>query len=695
MPPPLALVPLNAKGLMHNPGPATRPPHRLKLPLRDMPVPRPIEHRAIRAGEQSTLQSGLAPRAAQREHQVYHQSVVQQSIPDTPLSVASGSDHVQEFHMQIPFVQQRRGRHAAQRELQKRLADVDRPRFYDEPAIPPPPPLFVQDLPAIPSKANLSRLPPAAHLATESPALMEEKLPAPWLPTRHHHILSPETSHRQPQPQHLSQQTGERTRTTLVLPKIGRRHAGRTDEAGRSMAGAAPKHDDHDGHPDDGQYAAPAALSSASRSDLDIHSKASIAAQPRRRRVPSATPSNASTDMPLGALLSAPETIRAIHDILYHQLDALRVAADARMRQQQQLTGMTGNAFESQTLEQAARTYCDDRSRGISVPARSLEGLRACCARCVPHPAVRIVQTLFRWLDFEQGLAGEGSVPWVAAEQLTALWLLLEWLMPPHDLLYPTPAQGKEPWLPTRHRHILTPPGGAKAVAAAAAGPREEGGATGVRRERGDREAVGLEGGARASDAAAGAAAGAAGTKRRRVARQAPQRDDDVPLLPPRMLLHVSAIPKLLASLGRRGLFRPGEAVPFLFQAAMQLVELDDKERPVVDFEELVLHWCVPWPSYRYAREPCGACPPVCPSLADRYASRFASQDGAMGQLGSPREEPGLIARPTGAEAAAPEAGARKDPGSDPRQVLKRSTAVTAEWCDHAGTSRGPAGRGR
>ena len=84
------------------------------------------------------------------------------------------------------------------------------------------------------------------------------------------------------------------------------------------------------------------------------------------------------------------------------------------------------------------------------------------------------------------------------------------------------------------------------------------------------------------------------------MARQAPQRDDDVPLLPPRMLLHVSAIPKLLASLGRRGLFRPGEAVPFLFQAAMQLVELDDKERPVVDFEELVLHWCVPWPSYRY-----------------------------------------------------------------------------------------------
>lgn len=480
-------------------------------------------------GQQSTLQVGKVATTAFQQHQQHAQDIVEQSC-----YTASSSTATREYQMVVPFSAAHRlaGRGAAQRELARRLTDADRPRFYDEPAPLIPPPLFVQELPAIASSSEIvfAGWPPAGAQSggpappkwnpTEAAGM--DRLPAPWLPTQRHHILSPQTSQQRPPSNHAAR--------TRVLPKIRKRQERRSRDY--EMSSVLALRSEEEEHRAVGHEPQPIidAMWEVDSEAGDSQQQDYVHYQQQRRRHPNRRPS-AAQSVSLGELLPAPQAIKAVHEILYEHLAELAKAADARIQQRQQIGGFKDGphaAVQAPRLRDLASGYCADKSRGVSVPRRSLEGLRACCARCVPHPAVRILQVLLGWIDFPLGPGGDGERVWEAPEQLSALWLLLEWLLPPLALLYP--------------------PGGK-------------------------------------DDA------------------------DESELLPPRMLLHVSAIPKLLASLGRRRLYKPSEAVPFLFQAAMQLMELDDKERPVVDVEELVVHWMEQWNKWQISERDLAATP--------------------------------------------------------------------------------------
>ena len=367
-------------------------------------------------------------------------------------------------------------RRAAQRELSQHvLGSWDRPRFADEPEPIVPPPLFVQELPTLPTTLgqSASEPPPAA------------------------------------------------ARTRLQPPKIKKRP---TREPPPPAAQVAPLADDFEsvrgigGHA--GQRASEESIARPERRQERRSDRRGRAAAAAAAPVTMAGPSSAA--MALAAVLPAAEAIHAVHDIIYDQLGAIARAHEERTAQNIVLEGAAaGIAGEPPPLEETAAEYAADRSRGVKIPTGGLEGLRACCARCPPHPTVRIVQQLLGWTgtrdtddsDVAAAAADQSSAvreAWKSEQQLSALWLLLEWLMPPREQLYP--AEMLEAAKESAKRQ-----------------PKRGGGGDAAAEAKGEM------------------------------------------LLPPRMLLHVSAVPKILATLGRRGLFTPGEAVPFLFQAAMQL----------------------------------------------------------------------------------------------------------------------------
>lgn len=221
------------------------------------------------------------------------------------------------------------------------------------------------------------------------------------------------------------------------------------------------------------------------------------------------------------------ETIRAVHEILYCKIDAETEARSAGAR------GRTGDVTVK-SLEECALSYIH-RPTKTSVKVRNgLAGLRGACERCTPHPAVLIAQKLLGW---ERQSAEDVQAHEWKPEAVSALWLLLEWLLPGREELYP---------------------------------PLEVSGARGAA----SRNRTKAGGGAQE-----GGAAKARGS---------------TPLLPPRLLLRLSDVPKLIAGLVRRRLVMdPSNATPYLLRAAAMLVEPDD--RSVVDVEELIVCWCDLW----------------------------------------------------------------------------------------------------
>jgi hypothetical protein len=261
--------------------------------------------------------------------------------------------------------------------------------------------------------------------------------------------------------------------------------------------------------------------------------------------------------------IPAADVIRACHEVVYRKLKAeVRAYVDGTL---------------PEDLEEIARSYLDEPTKASVRIRGGLDGLRACCARCAPHPCVRMVQTLLGWTRDDQtyvwsldhatvdaytserrGAPDDGaSGAWTSREQHAALWLYLDWLYPPQETLYPPPpndALQPGQWAP--------PP------------PPQVGGGHG-------------------HGAAAAAAAAAAPT------RQLGKRAEE-PLLPPRMLLPVSDVPKVVACLARRRLLDGKEAMPYLVHAAMSIAEREDghgfsSHKPLVDIEELLLYWMDLW----------------------------------------------------------------------------------------------------
>ena len=151
-----------------------------------------------------------------------------------------------------------------------------------------------------------------------------------------------------------------------------------------------------------------------------------------------------------------------------------------------------------------------------------------------------VVQRVLGWARI-----GAHARGWTSDEALRALWLLFEWLLPPHRLLYP---------------------GGSA-------------GSSGKKSER--------------ATAMAGRVAEGAGEGRRRREGVARGRERKEPLLPPRMLLPLADVSKLIAGLSRRRLVRdPASATSYLLEAAVGLVEVD---RSLVDVEELAVYWVDIW----------------------------------------------------------------------------------------------------
>ena len=305
------------------------------------------------------------------------------------------------------------------------------------------------------------------------------------------------------------------------------------------------------------------------------------------------------------------EAVRTCHELLYQKVAAEeRARLEAKCREAARLPPVASSAPDLMSL---ARAYVDPLvvvvpDERVKIRPQSLEGLRAALEQCVAHPAVLLVQRLLGWAPTPHWLAPDTAPRASAAaavrcdigraSTLTPIWLFLDWLLPLRERLYPpgwdqvgaASSSSSSSSSSNSHGHA-----GSGAVAGGGARGRR-GGAPGDRApgDRSDDEA------SEADDGFVKHRMMKPLTKPARTKRRKPP-----PPLPPRLMLPLSDVPKVIACYARRRMFggssigvdQTGPATELLLDAAVALSDIDPRvdSRPVVDVEELIIYWMELW----------------------------------------------------------------------------------------------------
>ena len=324
------------------------------------------------------------------------------------------------------------------------------------------------------------------------------------------------------------------------------------------------------------------------------------------------------------------EAVRTCHELLYQKVAAEeRARLEAKCREAARLPPVASSAPDLMSL---ARAYVDPLvvvvpDERVKIRPQSLEGLRAALEQCVAHPAVLLVQRLLGWAPTPLWLAPD-TAPLASAaavrcdvgrpSTLTPIWLFLDWLLPLRERLYPpgwdkvgasSSGSGSSSSSSSSHGHAGGTSNGKSELPNMVAGT-----STGT--------AGGTGGGAVAGGGARGRRVGAPSDRSDDEASEADdgfvkrmtkpltkpprsKRRRPPPPLPPRLMLPLTDVPKVIACYARRRMFggssigvdQTGPATELLLDAAVALSDIDPRvdNRPVVDVEELLIYWMELW----------------------------------------------------------------------------------------------------
>ena len=324
------------------------------------------------------------------------------------------------------------------------------------------------------------------------------------------------------------------------------------------------------------------------------------------------------------------EAVRTCHELLYQKVAAEeRARLEAKCREAARLPPVASSAPDLMSL---ARAYVDPLvvvvpDERVKIRPQSLEGLRAALEQCVAHPAVLLVQRLLGWAPTPLWLAPD-TAPLASAaavrcdvgrpSTLTPIWLFLDWLLPLRERLYP-PGWDK----------VGASSSGSSSSSSSSSSHGHAGGTSNGKSELPNMVAGTSTGTAGGTGGGAVAGGGARG---RRVGAPSERSDDEAseaddgfvkrmtkpltkpprskrrkppPPLPPRLMLPLSDVPKVIACYARRRMFggssigvdQTGPATELLLDAAVALSDIDPRvdNRPVVDVEELLIYWMELW----------------------------------------------------------------------------------------------------
>ena len=324
------------------------------------------------------------------------------------------------------------------------------------------------------------------------------------------------------------------------------------------------------------------------------------------------------------------EAVRTCHELLYQKVAAEeRARLEAKCREAARLPPVASSAPDLMSL---ARAYVDPLvvvvpDERVKIRPQSLEGLRAALEQCVAHPAVLLVQRLLGWAPTPLWLAPD-TAPLASAaavrcdvgrpSTLTPIWLFLDWLLPLRERLYP-PGWDK----------VGASSSGSSSSSSSSSSHGHAGGTSNGKSELPNMVAGTSTGTAGGTGGGAVAGGGARG---RRVGAPSERSDDEAseaddgfvkrmtkpltkpprskrrkppPPLPPRLMLPLTDVPKVIACYARRRMFggssigvdQTGPATELLLDAAVALSDIDPRvdNRPVVDVEELLLYWMELW----------------------------------------------------------------------------------------------------
>ena len=327
------------------------------------------------------------------------------------------------------------------------------------------------------------------------------------------------------------------------------------------------------------------------------------------------------------------EAVRTCHELLYQKVAAEeRARLEAKCREAARLPPVASSAPDLMSL---ARAYVDPLvvvvpDERVKIRPQSLEGLRAALEQCVAHPAVLLVQRLLGWAPTPLWLAPD-TAPLASAaavrcdvgrpSTLTPIWLFLDWLLPLRERLYP-PGWDK----------VGASSSGSSGSSSSSSSSSSHGHAGGT--SNGKSELPNMVAGTSTGTAGGtgGGAVAGGGARGRRVGAPSDRSDDEAseaddgfvkrmtkpltkpprskrrkppPPLPPRLMLPLTDVPKVIACYARRRMFggssigvdQTGPATELLLDAAVALSDIDPRvdNRPVVDVEELLIYWMELW----------------------------------------------------------------------------------------------------
>ena len=326
------------------------------------------------------------------------------------------------------------------------------------------------------------------------------------------------------------------------------------------------------------------------------------------------------------------EAVRTCHELLYQKVAAEeRARLEAKCREAARLPPVASSAPDLMSL---ARAYVDPLvvvvpDERVKIRPQSLEGLRAALEQCVAHPAVLLVQRLLGWAPTPLWLAPD-TAPLASAaavrcdvgrpSTLTPIWLFLDWLLPLRERLYP----------PGWDKVGASSSGSSGSSGSSSSSSHGHAGGTSNGKSELPNMVAGTSTGT-AGGTGGGAVAGG-GARGRRVGAPSERSDDEAseaddgfvkrmtkpltkpprskrrkppPPLPPRLMLPLSDVPKVIACYARRRMFggssigvdQTGPATELLLDAAVALSDIDPRvdNRPVVDVEELLIYWMELW----------------------------------------------------------------------------------------------------
>ena len=326
------------------------------------------------------------------------------------------------------------------------------------------------------------------------------------------------------------------------------------------------------------------------------------------------------------------EAVRTCHELLYQKVAAEeRARLEAKCREAARLPPVASSAPDLMSL---ARAYVDPLvvvvpDERVKIRPQSLEGLRAALEQCVAHPAVLLVQRLLGWAPTPLWLAPD-TAPLASAaavrcdvgrpSTLTPIWLFLDWLLPLRERLYP----------PGWDKVGASSSGSSGSSGSSSSSSHGHAGGTSNGKSELPNMVAGTSTGT-AGGTGGGAVAGG-GARGRRVGAPSERSDDEAseaddgfvkrmtkpltkpprskrrkppPPLPPRLMLPLTDVPKVIACYARRRMFggssigvdQTGPATELLLDAAVALSDIDPRvdNRPVVDVEELLIYWMELW----------------------------------------------------------------------------------------------------